>query len=57
MENNMEPKPVPYEIVQKLIALYEFRDKLVESSRAYENYTEQITKTKAIIEYVSKGEI
>lgn len=57
MENNMEPKPVPYEIVQKLIALYEVRDKWDEASRAYEDYTEQITKTKAIIEYISKGEI
>lgn len=57
MENNMEPKPVPYEVVQKLIALYEGRDKGGESSRTYEDYTEQITKTKAIIEYISKGEI
>lgn len=57
MKNNIEPKPVPYEIVQKLIALYEVRDKWDEASGAYEDYTEKITKLKAVIEYVSKGEI
>ena len=56
MENS-KYKPIPYELVERLIFLYEKREKYDEAAGAYDALTEKITKIKGAIEYIaSEGE-
>ena len=48
-------KDVPFDLVLRLVQLYDSRDAWDEDSRAYKEYTEKIKKVKAVLEYIATG--
>lgn len=52
-----EYKNIPYDLVRKLIDVYEQKEKFMEGSKGYVQCEEEILKLKGIIEYISKGSI
>ena len=50
-------KDVPFDLVVQLVQLYDGRDKWDEDSGAYETYTKEIEKIKAVLEYIATGGI
>lgn len=53
----MEPNiynDIPYDLVRKLIDAYEQKEKLIEGSKGYMQYEEEILKLKGAIEYIAE---
>lgn len=47
---------IPYNLVKELIDAYEQKEKLMEGSKGYMQYEEEILKLKGAIEYIAEGD-